>query len=99
MAAAVLTEIPQGSVSERDAAMQTVISAKMYHQRMGEMVRHLHSLLAIVFVTNMQHVPFLGIYPVFALSGLPLLEALVHWVAACVCIGLYTLVFAYFKAL
>ena len=61
-------------------------------------VHHLHALVVTVLVVNMQHLPFVGILPVFFTAGMGVKETLIHWFAACTSIGLYTLAFAYFKA-
>ena len=61
-------------------------------------VHHLHALVVTVLVVNMQHLPFLGIVPVFFCAGMGVRETLLHWFAACTSIGLYTLAFAFFKA-
>lgn len=65
---------------------------------MKETVQNFHGLLISVLVVNMQFLPFLGIIPVFFTAGLTVMETLFHWFAACIFIGVYTLVFAYFKA-
>lgn len=61
-------------------------------------VHHLHALVVTVLVVNMQHLPFLGILPVFFTAGMSVRDTLSHWFAACVSIGMYTLAFAFFKA-
>jgi hypothetical protein len=62
-------------------------------------VRDLHALVVTVCVVNMQFLPFLGIFPVFAILRMDTLSAtLVHWFSACVTIGVYTLAHSYFKA-
>jgi hypothetical protein len=61
-------------------------------------VHHLHALVVTVLVVNMQHLPFLGILPVFLTAGMNVMDTLTHWFAACVSIGIYTLAFAFFKA-
>lgn len=61
-------------------------------------VHHLHALVVTVLVVNMQHLPFLGILPVFFTAGMNVMDTLTHWFAACVSIGIYTLAFAFFKA-
>ena len=67
-------------------------------QKLRADVHHLHALVVTVLVVNMQHLPFLGIVPVFFTAGMSVKETFLHWFAACVSIGLYTLAFAYFKA-
>jgi multisubunit Na+/H+ antiporter MnhC subunit len=57
-----------------------------------------HALVVTVLVVNMQHLPFLGILPVFLTAGMNVMDTLTHWFAACVSIGIYTLAFAFFKA-
>ena len=58
-----------------------------------------HSVPCCVVPVLLQYLPFLGILPVYFVAGLPLAQTIIHWFSACVCIGLYTLGFAYFKAL
>ena len=61
-------------------------------------VQHLHALVVTVLVANMQHLPFIGIVPVFFTAGISVRDTLTHWFTACVSIGIYTLAFAFFKA-
>ena len=61
-------------------------------------VQHLHALVVTVLVANMQHLPFIGIVPVFFTAGMSVRDTLTHWFMACVSIGIYTLAFAFFKA-
>ena len=67
-------------------------------QKLKAVVHDLHALVVTVLVVNMQHLPFLGIVPVFFTAGMSVREIILHWFAACISIGLYTLAFAYFKA-
>ena len=88
-------------IPEEDMLSEEIATKEHYwcsKQKLSATVHHLHALVITVLVVNMQHLPFLGIVPVFFTAGMGVKETLLHWFAACTSIGVYTLAFAYFKA-
>jgi hypothetical protein len=88
---------PEGIVT-KEFRVDRIGEFSFFKPTMKETVQNFHGLLISVLVVNMQFLPFLGIIPVFFTAGLTVMETLFHWFAACTFIGVYTLVFAYFKA-
>ena len=92
-------ESNRASVKSYDLSGKEIKQQHWYlKQKLKAVVHDLHALVVTVLVVNMQHLPFLGIVPVFFIPGMSVREIFLHWFAACISIGLYTLAFAYFKA-
>lgn len=61
-------------------------------------VKRLENLLAIILFTNIGYVTAIGMFPVFAVSGLSYEDLFVQWGSAVVSIFLFPVVFAYCRA-
>lgn len=91
--------VPPKEDAAADSASRPAFSYPWRSTSWRMVVRDLHALVVTVAVVNMQFLPFLGIFPVFAILRMDSLSTtLVHWFGACVTIGVYTLAHSYFKA-